>query len=302
MSTIFEDLKGFKYLEPTTLKEACALLSEHREKASLIAGGTHLIPLLQEGRVKPEYLINIRNIPSLDTIGEYSEFSEDGIKIGALATLFDIARAALVHEKAVVLQEAIKLRELRTNKTRWAYHMSTLGGCLHSPQDAGDIAPALMILDAKAVVQGPQGWDTIPVEALFTQSDEERYKILTEIRIPKQQESEIGFVYEKSFGTGGAPSLGAAVLLKLDIKHVFVEELRIVVGGAGPVPIESKEGVAVMKENEIEDHLIIEAAELAADEICGKSDGEMVERARDLIEEAIRHAIDRSIGDFALGY
>ena len=57
-----------------------------------------------------------------------------------------------------------------------------------------------------------------------------------------------------------------------------------------------------MKDNEIEDHLIIEAAELAANEVCGKSDGEIVERARDLIEEAIRHAIDRSIGDFALGY
>ena len=302
MSQAFEDLKEFKYLEPTTLKEACSLLAEHREKATLIAGGTHLSPLLQEGRMKPEYLISIRNIPSLDTIGEYSEFSEEGIKIGALATLFDIGRAALVHEKAVVLQEAIKLRELHANKTRWAYYMSTLGGCLHSPQSAGDIAPALMILDAKAVVQGLQGWDTIPVEALFTLTDDDRCKILTEIRIPKQQESEIGFVYEKSFGTGEAPSIGAAVLLKLDTKHVFVEELRIVVGGAGPVPIESKEGVAVMKDNEIEDHLIIEAAELAANEICGQSDGEIVERARDLIEEAIRHAIDRGIGDFALGY
>lgn len=302
MSIIFEDLKGFTYLEPTTLKEACALLGEHREKARLIAGGTHLTPLLQEGRVKPEYLISIRNIPSLDVISEYSEFSEEGIKIGALATLFDIGRAALVHEKAVVLQEAIKLRELRANKTRWAYYLSTLGGCLHSPESAGDIAPALMILDAKAVVQGPQGWDTIPVEALFTLTDDDRYTILTEIRIPKQQESEIGFVYEKSFGTGGAPSIGVAVLLKLDIKHVFVDELRIVVGGAGPAPVESKEGVVAMKDNEIEDHLIIEAAELTADEVCGKSDGEMVERTRELIEEAIRHAIDRSIGDFALGY
>jgi CO/xanthine dehydrogenase FAD-binding subunit len=130
----------------------------------------------------------------------------------------------------------------------------------------------------------------------------EVYEILTEIRIPKQQASEIGLVYEKSVGTGGAPSIGAAVLLKLDAKHVNIEELRIVVGGIGPVPVEPQEGAGIMRENPIDDHLIIEAAEIAADEVCGKSDTETIERTRELIEEAIRHAIDRAIGDFALGY
>ena len=307
----FEDLEGFlelgslkfEYLEPNTLKEACSLLAQYKEKAKLISGGTQLIPLMKQRKVNPEYLINLKNIPNLEYIDFYSDFAEEGVKIGALATLFNIGRSVIINERVDTLIEAINMRELRLNKTRWAYYMATIGGYLFSPENSADIAPALMILEAKAVMQGLQGWETVPIENLFTMNENgEVYEILTEIRIPKQQASEIGLVYEKSVGTGGAPSIGAAVLLKLDAKHVNIEELRIVVGGIGPVPVEPQEGAGIMRENPIDDHLIIEAAEIAADEVCGKSDTETVERTRELIEEAIRHAIDRAIGDFALGY
>jgi carbon-monoxide dehydrogenase medium subunit len=279
------------------------LLAQYKEKAKLISGGTQLIPLMKQRKVNPEYLINLKNIPNLEYIDFYSDFAEEGVKIGALATLFNIGRSVIINERVDTLIEAINMRELRLNKTRWAYYMATIGGYLFSPENSADIAPALMILEAKAVMQGLQGWETVPIENLFTMNENgEVYEILTEIRIPKQQASEIGLVYEKSVGTGGAPSIGAAVLLKLDAKHVNIEELRIVVGGIGPVPVESQEGAGIMRENPIDDHLIIEAAEIAADEVCGKSDTETVERTRELIEEAIRHAIDRAIGDFALGY
>ncbi|OPY73407.1 MAG: Carbon monoxide dehydrogenase medium chain [Syntrophorhabdus sp. PtaU1.Bin058] len=307
----FEDLESFvelssvkfEYLEPNSLKEACSMLDQYKDKAKLIAGGTHLIPLMKTRTVTPEYLINLKNIPNLEYIDYYSDFAEEGVKIGALATLFDLGRSVIINERAGVLVEAINLREQRLNKTRWAYYMTTIGGCLSSPESAADIAPALMILDAKAVMQGLQGWETVPIESLFTKNGNgDVYEILGEIRIPKQQESEVGLVYEKSVGTGGAPSMGAAVYLRLDLKHVDIEEIRIIVGGVGAAPVETQEGPAIMKGNPIDDHLIIDAADIAAGEVCGDSDPELLERARELIEEAIRHAIDRSIGDFALGY
>lgn len=307
----FEDLESFvelssvkfEYLEPNSLKEACSILDQYKDKAKLIAGGTHLIPLMKMRTVTPEYLVNLKNIPNLEYIDYYSDFAEEGVKIGALATLFDLGRSVIINERAGVLVEAINLREQRLNKTRWAYYMTTIGGCLSSPESAADIAPALMILDAKAVMQGLQGWETVPIENLFTKNGNgDVYEIIGEIRIPKQQESEVGLVYEKSVGTGGAPSIGAAVYLRLDLKHVDIEEIRIIVGGVGAAPVETQEGPAIMKGNPIDDHLIIDAADIAAGEVCGDSDPELLERARELIEEAIRHAIDRSIGDFALGY
>jgi CO/xanthine dehydrogenase FAD-binding subunit len=209
----------------------------------------------------------------------------------------------IINERASILVEAINQRELRVNKTRWAYYMATIGGYLFSEESAADIAPALMILDAKAVMQGLQGWETVPIESLFNKNgNEEVYEILGEIRIPKQQESEVGLVYEKSTGANGAPSIGVAVYLRLDLKHVNIEEIRIVVGGIGITPVETQEGPAIMKDNPIDDHLIIDAADIAAGEVCGDSDPETLDRTREVIEEAIRHAVDRSIGDFALGY
>lgn len=307
----FEDLESFvelssvkfEYLEPNSLKEACSMLDQHKEKARLISGGTQLIPLMKQRTVNPEYLVNLKNIPNLEYVDYYSDFAEEGVKIGAVATLFDLSRSVIINERAGVLVDAINQRELRLNKTRWAYYMATIGGYLFSEESAADIAPALMILDAKAVMQGLQGWETVPIESLFNKNgNEEVYEILGEIRIPKQQESEVGLVYEKSTGTNGAPSIGVAVYLRLDLKHVNIEEIRIVVGGIGIAPVETQEGPAIMKDNPIDDHLIIDAADIAAGEVCGDSDPETLDRTREVIEEAIRHAVDRSIGDFALGY
>jgi aerobic carbon-monoxide dehydrogenase medium subunit len=306
----FEDLEGFvgldsakfEYLEPTSLKEACSLLAQYGNKAKVISGGTQLIPLMKMGEATPECLINLKSIPNLEYVDYYADFAEEGIKIGALATLFNLGRTAMINEKASVLVEAINRREMRINKTRWAYYMATIGGHLFSPESVVDVAPALMVLDAKAVMQGLQGWETVAIEYLFTKSDSEAYEILTEIRIPKHQQSEVGIVYEKSPGADGEPSIGAAVYLRLDLKHVNIEELRIVVGGIGAAPVESQEGAGIMKGNPIDDYLIIDAAETAASEVCGESESKTAERTRDLIEEAIRHALDRSIGDFALGY
>jgi carbon-monoxide dehydrogenase medium subunit len=117
----FEDLESFvelsslkfEYLEPDTLKEACSLLAQHKEKAKLISGGTQLIPLMKHRKVTPEYLINLKNIPNLEYIDYYSDFAEEGMKIGALATLFDLSRSVIINEKADILVEAINQRELR---------------------------------------------------------------------------------------------------------------------------------------------------------------------------------------------
>lgn len=301
-----KDLEGFlelgsvkfEYLEPKTLKEACALLAQHKGRAKVIAGGTQLIPLMRQGKIKAEYLVNLKNIANLEYITPYSDFAEEGVKIGALATLYNVGNSALVNERAGILVEAINQKELRINKSRWAYYMATIGGSLFTPESLADIAPALIILGAKAVMEGLQGWETVPVENLFTAAGEngEEYAILTEVRIPKQTASEIGLVYEKSGG------IGAAVLLKLDAKHVNVEDFRVVVGGTGPVPVEAQEAATIMVGNPIDDYLVMDAAEAAANAVCDKLDLDLVEKTRDVIDEAIRHALDRAIGDFALGY
>ena len=304
-SSYFSDLEGiieFEYIEPKTTKEACSLLSQYQEKAKIIAGGTKLIASMKQRKINPEYLINMKSIPNL----EYINYDDgEGLKIGTLTTLFEISQSSLLNDKAKILVEAVQQREQSVNRTRWAYYMATIGGHLSHPASSADIAPTLIILGAKAVVEGLKGWKTISLEDFFDKTGGPTFQndeVLTEIRIPKQS-AEMGLVYMKSSSnTPDTHALNVAVLLQLDAKHVNIEELKIVVGGIAPHPLEAHGAEGIMKGKPIDNDLIEETAHAAAKEVGEGSDPETQERAKELIEEAIRQAVDRAIGEFALGY
>ena len=302
--TYFSDLEGiieFEYIEPKTTKEACSLRSQYLERAKVIAGGTKLIASIKQREINLQYLINLKSIPNLEYIN-YED--EEGLKIGALTTLFEISQSSLVNDKAKIFVEAVQQRAPGINRTRWAYYMATIGGHLCHPVSSADIAPTLIILGAKAVVEGLKGWKTIPLEDFFDKTGGPTFQndeVLTEVRIPKQS-AEMGLVYMKSSSLLDSPALNVAVLLQLDAKNVNIEELKIVIGGIAPQPLEARGAEALMKEKPIDNDLIEETAHAAAKEVGEGSDPETQERAKELIEEAVRQAVDRAIGEFALGY
>jgi carbon-monoxide dehydrogenase medium subunit len=296
-----EDIIELEYLEPKTTKEACSLLSQYQGKAKIIAGGTKLLPSMKQREINPQYLINLKSIPNLEYIN-YED--EGGVKIGALTTLFEISQSSLVNDKAKIFAEAVQQRAPSINRTRWAYYMATIGGHLCHPVSSADIAPPLVILGAKAVVEGLKGWKTIPLEDFFDKTGGPTFQndeVLTEVRIPKQS-AEMGLVYIKNSSTLGPPALNVAVLLLLDAKHVNIEELKIVIGGITPQPLEARSAEALMKGKPIDNDLIEETAHAAAKEVGEGSDPQTQDRAKELIEEAVRQAVDRAIGEFALGY
>ena len=52
-------LPDFSYEAPATVAEATALLAEHQDEASLLAGGQSLIPLLALRLARPAVLVDI---------------------------------------------------------------------------------------------------------------------------------------------------------------------------------------------------------------------------------------------------
>jgi xanthine dehydrogenase YagS FAD-binding subunit len=99
------------------------LLKEYKGRAKLIAGGTDLLGILKD-RILPEYpevIINIKTIPKLGYIKEDSE----GLKIGALAKLSDIAQSPKVssgYKGVVQAAKSVATPEIR--------NMGTIGGNL----------------------------------------------------------------------------------------------------------------------------------------------------------------------------
>jgi carbon-monoxide dehydrogenase medium subunit len=74
---------AFELLSPRSLGEAVDLASRHGDDCALLAGGTDLLDQLKQQRRTPRFVINLKAIPGLRQI----EIGDDGISIGALATL-----------------------------------------------------------------------------------------------------------------------------------------------------------------------------------------------------------------------
>ena len=68
------------------INKACSLLSQYGDRASVLAGGTDLIPKMKNGLISPGHVVNIKRIPGLDSI----EVKKKGVRIGALATFTEI--------------------------------------------------------------------------------------------------------------------------------------------------------------------------------------------------------------------
>jgi xanthine dehydrogenase YagS FAD-binding subunit len=97
-------VKKFVHFNAQSIDEAVSVLQRYRGKAQLMAGGTDLLGKMKD-RILPDYpeaLINLKTIPGIDFIREGTE----GLTIGALTRLEDIAAHPVVKEKFTALSLA----------------------------------------------------------------------------------------------------------------------------------------------------------------------------------------------------
>ena len=114
-------MQAFEYANPTTLQEAAVLLSPTWGEVDVLAGGTDLISLMKEYIHTPRRVVNIKNIKELGGIQKTGE----GLRIGALATMDELATSAEVRSEYKSLADAaagIPSPQIR--------HMGTAGGDL----------------------------------------------------------------------------------------------------------------------------------------------------------------------------
>ena len=97
-------MKNFAHVDARSIEEAVATLRRYGKRAAVIAGGTDLLGKMKDEILPsyPEALVNIKTIPGLDRIEE----GQDGLTIGALTRLEDIATHAVIREKYPALAEA----------------------------------------------------------------------------------------------------------------------------------------------------------------------------------------------------
>jgi len=99
-------MRNFAHVNATSLEQATEMLRRYGTKAAVIAGGTDLLGKMKDEilHTYPEALINIKSIPGLDAIAAQA----DGLAIGALVRLADIAENGDIIERYPALAEAAR--------------------------------------------------------------------------------------------------------------------------------------------------------------------------------------------------
>ncbi|HXZ33460.1 MAG TPA: FAD binding domain-containing protein [Terriglobales bacterium] len=264
-------LPQFKLLRPRTIDDVVGFLAKHVSNLRVLAGGTDLIPSMQQKLFEPEYVLDIRHIPELKGIRERQG---SDVEIGALTTLTMIEHSQLLRQRYPVLTEAAAtvaspiLRNMGTIggniclDTRCLWYNQSLtwrkgcGFCIKKDGDlchvapggtncwaafSGDTPPALLCLNAEVEIVGPLGTRRIPLRDFYIGLGDNYRKLqpnelLTRIFLPQAAAGFRG-VYRKLRIRGSIdyPLAGVAVALLRSNGHVA--DVRIGITAVNPAPV-----------------------------------------------------------------
>jgi CO/xanthine dehydrogenase FAD-binding subunit len=143
---------------PRTVDEVVALLAGGGN-AKLLAGGTDLVIALRERTVRPDALIDLSCVEGLRDIYEEGET----LHIGAGVTFTQLQYSPLAAEYCPALCDAAG--QMGAVQVR---NLATLGGNVANAATAADGLPALLAMDAVAVIKSPKGGRTLPVAQVVT--------------------------------------------------------------------------------------------------------------------------------------
>jgi carbon-monoxide dehydrogenase medium subunit len=169
----------FDYARPATLADALALLRGRDLAVKLLAGGQSLGPMLNLRLAQPDLLVDITAVPEL----RRADADGDGLVIGACVTHADIEDGRVPDPTGGALPAVARAIAYRAVRNR-----GTIGGSLAHADPAADWIAALAALGALAIVRGPAGERTLPVEELMVGVFEAALapdELLEAIRVPR---------------------------------------------------------------------------------------------------------------------
>lgn len=247
------------YFLPRSLPEAIDLLEAHGQSLLVMAGGTVAMPLMNEGISLPAAVMGLRRA-GLDGL----EQADGTLRIGATATL-----TQLLNQGAIAM-----LGEAAGSTASWSIrNMATVGGNLFTPPPGGDVAVALLALDASVTLAGPRGQRVLPLAAFFTgflTNQLASNELLVEIRVPIPT----GPTAYIKFGRKHANTPAVVtVAIRLEWDTGRVGAAHIALGGVGPHPIRARQAELGLAGTSLAADAIAAAASAAAQECEPFTDG-----------------------------
>ena len=200
MAVIRDVMPAFQLLQPTSIADAQKILDQYGPDAWVLAGGLDSFDWLKDRIKKPNTVVDLSGVEELKGIRETGQ----GLEIGAMTTLTEIAQYPLIKAKYSLLAQSAELvasPQIRNQGTIggnvsqdtrcWYYRAGwpcyRAGGnicyadtpvgrnrehaILHAERcvavNPSDTAPALIALDAKFVIRNRKGERVVNAEDYF---------------------------------------------------------------------------------------------------------------------------------------
>jgi 4-hydroxybenzoyl-CoA reductase subunit beta len=259
-------MPDFQVVRPRELADAIAARRDHADSA-FIAGGTDLIVNIRHGIAKPALLIDLSGIAELTGL----EAGPDGLRIGAGVTIAALASFPEIIERYEAVAEAalaiagpghrnigtvggnlcLDTRCVYYNQSEWwrranDFCLKHRGDICHvAPQGrhchaafTGDLAPALLALDAVVEIAGPQGRRRTPLSHLYVEDGSAHLslaadEIVVAVHVPPEP-PQSAYAKVRIRGAIDYPLAGVAVALAM--ADGVVETLRIGLTGTNSRP------------------------------------------------------------------
>jgi len=270
-------VKNFTNVNPKDSQEVVSLLKkviEEGQIASLAGGGSDLLGMIKDDLVSPDVVVNLKGLSALREVESHSQ----GVRIGGLVTLEELSQHPLIRSQYTVLAEAagtVATPQIRNVGTvagnicqrPWCWYFRQGFSCfkhggdrcysvvgqnqLHAIFGGGpsfivhpsDTAPALMALEARFRIVGPNGERVVPASEFFVLPREdvtrenvlEPDEVLIEIELPPARQN-VESTYVKIMDREAWTHAVLSVAAVLEIDQGVCRMARIVLGAVAPIP------------------------------------------------------------------
>jgi carbon-monoxide dehydrogenase medium subunit len=259
-------MENTEYLKPNDIKELLHFMAENKDRATVIAGGTNLIPEMRDGVRTPQVMVDVSDLPELAGI----QLDNDSITIGAATTIAEITKSPVIREHFPILAKAAG--ELGNPLTR---NRATIGGNLADASPCADTAPPLLALEAAVHITDAGGRErTVPMDKFFMGYRLTRLgrgDVMTRITLPLPDQKARGG--HTKLGLRKAASICvASVALMLLKENGHIAKARIAFGSVAPQPIRAYALEALLEGRDLNETLLAECDALLKKDIAPISD------------------------------
>jgi CO/xanthine dehydrogenase FAD-binding subunit len=239
---------------PTSLGDLRKALKQ-APKATLMAGGTLVMPIINEGAHGIGTLVSLSKL-GLDGVS----FKKGMATIGAAVPIAELAR----HSELKFLLPAIESIASPTLR-----NMATVGGNLFAEQPYGDLAVCLVALDATVTIVNAKSKRSAPVEDLIKKGLKAG-ELVTQVSftIPKPGTFKYAKAARRALNSASIVTVAAV----LPQAKGVVADCRVALGGVAAKPVRAKSVEKLLNGKVFDDKTVTAAAAAAAKDIAPFTD------------------------------